>query len=374
MGLFKRNPNEANFAGGSKNFLESIQSNYQDIHSIYWRDAREDFNTGTTLTVHPGEEAIFEKNGEMIEHFTNGAYELTTENYPFIGRILNSLSGGISSFNCRVHFFRSSEITCNWGTTAPLQVLDPVHDVNFDITANGQFRLKIVDPMLFIVALAGNVQEYNSQTLYEQIGAQYMQAINEALQDTLDRAQEEILRAIKRRREISELITQTISPFFQRYGFILVNFSIDDMTIVNNEQLAAFNAKRTETAGDIYELNRQGDNYGRIQGMKILRNLSVNEGAGGVASAGAGLGMGMAAGSVVGDIAKSVFAPMQQSAPQQPVYQPGNASRFGQPQQQPVSEEDPMEKLGKLKRMLDAGLIGQDEYDSVKSEILKKMI
>ena len=138
--------------------------------------------------------------------------------------------------------------------------------------------------------------------------------------------------------------------------------------------MAAFNAKRTETAGDIYELNRQGDNYGRIQGMKILRNLSVNEGAGGVASAGAGLGMGMAAGSVVGDIAKSVFAPMQQSAPQQPVYQPGNASRFGQPQQQPVSEEDPMEKLGKLKRMLDAGLIGQDEYDSVKSEILKKMI
>ena len=113
MGLFKRNPNEANFAGGSKNFLESIQSNYQDIHSIYWRDAREDFNTGTTLTVHPGEEAIFEKNGEMIEHFTNGAYELTTENYPFIGRILNSLSGGVSSFNCRVHFFRSSEITCN---------------------------------------------------------------------------------------------------------------------------------------------------------------------------------------------------------------------------------------------------------------------
>ena len=127
--------------------------------------------------------------------------------------------------------------------------------------------------------------------------------------------------------------------------------------------------------GDLDELNMQGDRYNQIQGMKILKNLSVNEGAGGIASAGAGIGVGMAAGSVMGDIARSVFAPMQSTQqPQMPTYQQGGSSRFGQPTQTEEPKEDPMEKLANLKKMLDAGLIEQAEYDSVKSEILKKMM
>lgn len=38
-----------------------------------------------------------------------------------------------------------------------------------------------------------------------------------------------------------------------------------------------------------------------------------------------------------------------------------------------VSAEDPMEKLAKLKKMLDAGLIEQFEYDAKKSEILSTL-
>ena len=133
--------------------------------------------------------------------------------------------------------------------------------------------------------------------------------------------------------------------------------------------------RRAESLGDLDELNMQGDRYNQIQGMKILKNLSVNEGAGGIASAGAGIGMGMAAGSVMGDIARSVFAPMHSTQqPQMPTYQQGGSSRFGQPSQTEEPTEDPMEKLAKLKKMLDAGLIEQAEYDNVKNEILKKMM
>ena len=35
--------------------------------------------------------------------------------------------------------------------------------------------------------------------------------------------------------------------------------------------------------------------------------------------------------------------------------------------------EDPMEVLGKLKKMLDAGLIEKSEYDAKKAEILSRM-
>ena len=379
MGLFHRNPNEANFAGGSKNFAESLHLDSQDIHSFYWRDIREDFNTGSTLTVHPGEEAIFEKNGEFIEQFTNGGpYSLTTENYPFIGRILNAMTGGVSTFNCRIHWFRTAEITCNWGTSSPIVVSDPLYGINLMIAANGQFRLRMADPMLFINSLAGNVTEYNSDTLYEQIGAQYMSVIQNSMQQILATSKQDIEFMLAQRPQIAQQVSPVLSQQFNQYGFMLTNFSIEQISVLNMEELQVLKlqrgTRRAESLGDLDELNMQGDRYNQIQGMKILKNLSVNEGAGGIASAGAGIGMGMAAGSVMGDIARSVFAPMQSTQqPQMPTYQQGGSSRFGQPSQTEEPTEDPMEKLAKLKKMLDAGLIEQAEYDAKKAEILSRM-
>jgi len=39
----------------------------------------------------------------------------------------------------------------------------------------------------------------------------------------------------------------------------------------------------------------------------------------------------------------------------------------------PAATEDPVETLAKLKRMLDADLINQSEYDAKKAEILSRI-
>jgi hypothetical protein len=44
-----------------------------------------------------------------------------------------------------------------------------------------------------------------------------------------------------------------------------------------------------------------------------------------------------------------------------------------QPVPQPAPKEDPMEQLNKLKKMLDAGLITEEEHNTKKAEILAKM-
>jgi hypothetical protein len=44
-----------------------------------------------------------------------------------------------------------------------------------------------------------------------------------------------------------------------------------------------------------------------------------------------------------------------------------------QPVLQPVSKEDPMEKLAKLKKMVNAGLITEEDYNTKKAEILARM-
>ncbi len=91
------------------------------------------------------------------------------------------------------------------------------------------------------------------------------------------------------------------------------------------------------------------------------------------------MGMGIGAACAFGSIAQQVFAPTTNgfTQPAQVPVQSAPSGRFTQksavqPQQQATSD-DPMEVLGKLKKMLDAGLIEQAEYNAKKSEILKRL-
>ena len=69
------------------------------------------------------------------------------------------------------------------------------------------------------------------------------------------------------------------------------------------------------------------------------------------------MGMGMnAAGNVMGGF-------------QQPVYQQPQ-----QPQQQTQQQEDPYEKLAKLKKLLDDGVISQEEFDEAKKKTFGGLI
>jgi membrane protease subunit (stomatin/prohibitin family) len=103
----------------------------------------------------------------------------------------------------------------------------------------------------------------------------------------------------------------------------------------------------------------------------VLKDIANNPGAGGVAAAGAGMGMGIGAAGVFGSIAQQVFAPVNNGFPTQPPIQQQPSGRFTQQQSTSGSkqstQEDPLEVLAKLKKMLDAGLIEQAEYDAKKS-------
>ena len=103
MSLFGRNPYEEFYNGGKKHWTDVIK-NSGPGELLIWRQPEEDFNTNSTVIVMPGEQAIFIKEGNVEQVFDNGTYRLSTENYPFISRLRNAFSGGISTFNCVVYF------------------------------------------------------------------------------------------------------------------------------------------------------------------------------------------------------------------------------------------------------------------------------
>lgn len=387
MGLFNKNPNEAAYVGGKKHWTDVIK-NSGPGELLIWRQPEEDFNTNSTLTVMPGEEAIFIKGGTVEQVFENGTYKLSTENYPFISRLRNAFSGGISTFNCVVYFVRKADSKeIRWGTETPIQVRDKVWGVRTDARVRGAYKVRIENPAKFLEKLIGNNIPFQFQEeLDKYFASEFQGKIKTAVSKFLNALEQELIGIDAYMDELSEKIEPYIDEIISEYGLKCVRFSLAGLDIdatkydvIDASQIELI-ARQRGYQGDKAGLDILGDDWGRIQGANILKDLANNPGAGGVAAAGAGMGMGIGAAGAFGSIAQQVFAPAQNGfAPQQPTNPTQNApsGRFTQKSAAPATPagntEDPMETLSKLKKLLDAGLIEQAEYDSKKAEILSRM-
>lgn len=379
MALFNRNPNEGAFVGGKKHWTDVIKnSGPGDL--LIWRQPEEDFNTNSTLIVMPGEEAIFIKGGNIEQTFDSGTYKLSTENYPFISRLRNAFSGGISTFNCVVYFVRKAHsMEIFWGTDSPIQVRDPVMMISTSVQARGSYKVQVDNPGKFLTKMVGNNVPFIMQgELNNYFISEFQQHIKSSLTRAIRSANQEILGICAEQDILAGQIHPILQEILDDYGLKLITFTIAAIDIPENDP----NRQKLEQAfADKSVMRILGDDWGRQQASEMLHTLAANPGAGGVAAAGAGMGMGMAAGSVFAGMAQQMFAPMQPQAPiqqQQPV-QAAPSGRFQQrgtatPAPQPAQlAEDPVEALKKLKAMLDAGLIPQEVYLSKMNEILSRM-
>lgn len=388
MALFGKNPNEVAYTGGKKHWADVIK-NTGPGELLIWKQPEEDFNTNSTLIVMPGEEAIFIKGGNIEEVFGNGTYKLSTENYPFISRLRNAFTGGISTFNCVVYFVRKADSQeIRWGTETPIQVRDKVWGIRTDARVRGAYKVRIENPANLLEKLIGNNVPYQFQEeLNKYFESEFQGKIKSAISKFLNGLEQELIGIDAYMDELSEQIEPYIDEIVQDYGLKCVKFSLAGLDIDNSKydeidqsQIASI-SKVKLAQGDKGVMDVLGEDWGRQQAANILGDLARNPGAGGVGAMGAGMGMGVAAGSVFGNMATQMFAPMNQQAPQQPAQpsQPTPSGRFapkGSGAAQTASQssgEDPMETLGKLKKMLDAGLIEQAEYDAKKAEVLGRM-
>lgn len=386
MSLFNKNPNEVAFNGGKKHWTDVIK-NTGPGELLIWRQPEEDFNTNSTVIVMPGEEAIFIKGGTIEQVFENGTYNLSTENYPFISRLRNAFSGGISTFNCVVYFVRkadSAEII--WGTDSPIQVRDKMWGVRTDAKARGAYKVRIENPAKFLEKLVGNNIPFQFQDdLNKYFRNEFQGKIKSAVSKFLNSLEQELIGIDAYLDELSEKVEPYIDEALDDYGLKCIKFTLSglDIDTTKYDMLDASQmeliARQRGYQGDKAGLDILGDDWARVQGVGVLKDLANNPGAGGVAAAGAGMGMGIGAAGAFGSIAQQVFAPTTNGFAQsvQTPVQSAPSGRFTQKSsvqpQQPTASEDPMEVLGKLKKMLDAGLIEQSEYDAKKNEILKRM-
>lgn len=381
MAFFQKNQNETAYVGGKKHWTDVIK-NSGSGELLIWRQPEEDFNTNSTLTVMPGEEAIFIKGGTIAQVFENGTYKLSTENYPFISRLRNAFSGGVSTFNCVVYFVRKADSKeIRWGTESPIQVRDKVWGIRTDARVRGAYKVRIENPAMFLEKLIGNNIPYQSQKdLQNYFASAFQGKIKAAVSRFLNSLEQELIGIDAYLDELSEKIEPDIDEIVRDYGLKCVSFSLAGLDIdkskydaMDEGQIASV-TKVTLARGDKGVMDVLGEDWGRQQSANILGTLVANPGAGGAASTGAGLGMGIAVGDAFARMAQEMLTPISHTQQSQQPQEPQRGGQFDQqPPAQPAAQEDPITVLGKLKKMLDAGLIEQAEYDAKKAEILSRM-
>lgn len=359
MGLFNnRNANEDAYVGGKKHWVDVIKdTGPEDL--LIWRQPEEDFNTNSTLIVMPGEEAIFVKGGNIEQVFTNGTYKLSTQNYPFISRLRNAFSGGVSAFNCVVYFVRtapSKEI--NWGTMNPIQYFDETYQ-ELRIKGYGAYKTAVENPALLLSKLIGaNTNFASDSDLNQYFANQFHQHISDAISNAIDRLKAETGKPVfaltsGHRTEMATIIEPILAPILEDYGLQLETFSVAHLKIEAADPEME-KAIRQRMAMDVMQGVQVNTAWQAQQQVDIMKNLSNNPGGGGLASAGMGVGMGIGAMGMMGGMMGTMNGWQQQSPAQS-------------------QADDPMTKLQKLKQMMDMGLISSEDFDAKKKEILNTL-
>lgn len=317
MSLIRKNPNEVLYPTGKKNIITIIK-NEAPPQIILWRVPYEDFNEGSKVIVAENEEALFYKNGVIEGSFTGGEYTLNTDNYPFLSRIRNFVSGGISAYNCRIIFVNKvHQLDNRWGTDGPIQVVDPKYNITINLMARGAYTIQLSDAKKLYMKFAGSTASaMTADDINGDMRAPVNQKIKSTIAQVVSNMNAEVVGISSRLEEIAEGMRSPMEEVFDEYGIRMVNFYIEAIEIVEDESYGILRKARADAAAKIIyassakaEVDILGNDFGRVKTADIMMSAANNPSNSTVGD-GLGLGAGMAVGGVMGASAMGVLSPL----------------------------------------------------------------
>lgn len=197
----------------------------------------EDFNVGSQLIVAEYEEALFVKDGIIEEVFGAGKYTLTTENYPFLTKLMSKLlTGGVSAYSCKVYYInKSHHLELKWGTSMPLRCIDPVWGIEVHVQGRGAYSVVVKDSKKFFVKLVGANVAATEADIVKQFKTAFLQYITDGLFEYINGSTDEIIVTCNKKNALAKNLTPVLNEILDEYGLELVNFYIENLEIPEND-------------------------------------------------------------------------------------------------------------------------------------------
>jgi membrane protease subunit (stomatin/prohibitin family) len=324
-----------------KQFIDILQWNEDTEGVLAWRYPMQDYEIqyGGSLTVRESQVAVFVNEGKIADVFGPGMYKLTTQTLPVLTYLKNWDKLFESPFKSDVYFFSTRLQTGRkWGTPQAITIRDADFGM-VRLRAFGMYSYAIADAKQFFTGISGTRAVYTREDVEEQLRGILVATMGNALgassKPFLDMAANQSLMANE--------VKGAIAEAFGKYGLALDLFNVQSINLPEDLQEALDKRIAMGMAGDL-------NKFTQYQVANAIPLAAQNEG--GVAGLGAGISAGVALGQTM---AQGLTAAQHAAAP------------AGAP-------ADPEARLGQLKSLLDKGLISAADYESAKTEVLKKLV
>ena len=340
---------------------------------IAFKHEAEDFNTHTQLIVTGAQEALFVHNGQDADLFAAGKHTLSTENLPFLRKLVAIPTGGQTPFKSSVYFVNKVYMNdLQWGTPKPIMTEDPLYGIDIHVRANGRFSAHIVDSRkLLMKKVVGNQTVYTKEDLEDELFGELIQNINANLNMLIRKQQVSFLDANMYAVELSKTMLEILKPQFEEFGICLDKFSFMEISVPESDTKELTEAKKKRAMSRIaiglaeekgtmearvnYEkLKAEGAGKGigeaakwqalqsvgaqglalESQKLDVMKTAAGNEGQiGGFMGAGMGLGMGVGMGGAFGAGMAGIAGQTMNGAYMQQPYGQMGMNPQGYPQQ-----------------------------------------
>jgi membrane protease subunit (stomatin/prohibitin family) len=335
-----------------KQFIDVLQWNEDTDGVLAWRYPMQDFEIqyGGMLTVRESQAAVFVNEGKIADVFGPGLHKLTTQTLPVLTNLRNWDKLFQSPFKSDVYFFSTRIQTGRkWGTSQAITLRDSDFGM-VRLRAFGMYSYAISDARKFFTEISGTRASYTRDEVEEQLRGILLSTMATSLgtgsKPFLDLAANQTLMAAA--------VKGDLQTAFDRYGLALDVFNVTSINLPEDLQEALDKRIAIGMSGDL-------NKFTQYQVANAIPLAAQNEG--GMAGVGASLSAGVVLGQTMArGLAGAAGAEPAAPAAGAPAPSAGAAA------------DDPEALLLRLKGLLDKGLISTADYDSAKTDVLKKLV
>ena len=235
---------------------------------LVYRAPQTDFNTHSTLGVRESQEAIFFRDGKMLDIFGPGRYVLHTGNIPLLSKLINLPSGGVSPFQCEVYFVnRALALNHKWGTSSQARVYDHTYDLILTIGANGTMGIRIADPRKVLLSIVGTEPQLTAEQCLEYFRENISMKVKEYIAQAMRQPDMDFMVLDTQLTEFSQKVKELLNEEFADVGVEIYNFLINNIHVPEEQYEAVMVMQQKRH----YQRQKEFDMRGDLQ-LQMLKS------------------------------------------------------------------------------------------------------
>ncbi|MBE7082729.1 MAG: SPFH domain-containing protein [Clostridiales bacterium] len=243
---------------------------------------RDELMTGSTLVVREGQVAIFVHKGEVCDVFTPGTYKLSTENIPFLTKLLSLPAGFESRIKADIYYINTREFIDNkWGTQQPIIMRDAEYG-KIHVRSYGSFDFKVSDAKELLKRFVGTGASYKVSDVIGRLKSLVMQNLTKVISTSGVTAVDLNTQIL----DVSDKVEAALNQEMAELCLTMTRFVIDSFSLPEeiNNAITQKNA--------LSELEPQIGTYTRKKAADAMGDAAKNPNGNNLAGLGVGLGAG----------------------------------------------------------------------------------